>query len=109
SSPPISALCPYTTLFRSDEPLEREVTGVDDDDGRVRAFGQIVLGAIRIDPADVERPQWVARDLNRGQASSVCIGWCAWAGASSERGAGYCQQHGREQRCREDRDEHCRL
>ena len=28
--------------------------------------------------------------MNRGQASSVCIGWCAWAGASSERGAGYC-------------------
>src|SRR5439155_16998714 len=71
-------------------PLERVVLGIDDVDARVRAIGQVVLGAIGIDEADVERPERVVRDLNRGQASGLSGGRCPWAGAwwTGERGSG---------------------
>ena len=47
---------------------ERVAHGVDDLDPRVRAIAEIVLVQKGIDPADVERPERVARYLNRGQA-----------------------------------------
>src|SRR5437773_6956367 len=61
-----SSLFPYTTLFRSvcveldadeaaEPPREGEVLGVDDVDARVRAIAEVVLGAMRVDPADVVR------------------------------------------------------
>ena len=43
---------PYEKAL-SEGPLEGQVEGVNDVDARVRAIGQIVLSAIRIDPADV--------------------------------------------------------
>ena len=48
--------------------LNLRVCGVDDVDARVRTIGEIVFGAIRIDPADVERPKRIARDLNGREA-----------------------------------------
>src|SRR5207249_10063027 len=78
-------------------PLEAEVASIDDVDARVRAIGQVVLGAMRVDPADVVRPQRIARDLNRSQAFGFSVARRAWAHASAERGAGCRERHGAQQ------------
>jgi hypothetical protein len=44
----------YDTFKPPDGPLELKGLCVDDVDAPVRAIGQIVFGAVRIDPADVE-------------------------------------------------------
>src|SRR5207302_7553123 len=78
--------------------LVGKVPGVDHLDGRVRAVGEVKLGAMRIDEADVERTQRVAWNLDRFEALGLRIGWCAWAHTVAERGAGCRERHGAQQR-----------
>ena len=92
----------------AEPPLEGEVVGVDDIDAGVRAISEVVLGAVRIDPADVVRPQRVAGDLDRGPALGLGVGWRARALArrSGEHRAG-CRERPDpdQQRGRDDRGE----
>ena len=61
----------YDTDKAADGPLELERLGADDIDTRVRAIRQVVLLAIRIDEADIERLQRIAGDLNRSLACGL--------------------------------------
>ncbi len=56
-------------------PLEDVGVGIDDVDAGVGAVGQIVLATVQIDKADVEGPQRLAWDLNRGQTFGLGVGW----------------------------------
>ena len=99
------AICIELDSHETAEPsLEGEVVGVDDVDARVRAIGEVVLGAMRIDPTDVVRSQRVAGDLDCGQALGLCVGRCPRAGASGECRAGCRERPSPDQhRGREDR------
>src|SRR6185295_281170 len=68
----------------AEKPFEREAIGIDDIDRSIRAVGQVVLGAMRIDPADVVREQRGARNLDRGEALGFSIGRRSWPGAGAE-------------------------
>jgi len=73
---------------------------VDDVDACVRAIAQVVLGAIRIDPADVERTQRITGDLDCGQALGFGVGRRARPGAGAERRAADAERCGTGQRMR---------
>src|SRR6266478_1255646 len=84
----------------ADGPLEGVALRVDDVDARIRAVAQVVLRAIRVDPADIERPERIARDLNRGKAPRFGRDRCPQAAARTcERDTGYRQRRGPDQRC----------
>ena len=85
----------------ADGPFECQAASVDDIYARIGTVAQIVLGAIRIDPADVERQQRIARDLHRGQAHGLRRGRRARAGAHRKRCAG--RRESEQRRGREDR------
>jgi hypothetical protein len=83
----------HHTLKAPNGALKLEVFGIDDVDARIRAIGEIELGAIRIDPADVKRHERVAGRLSAsygdcGHALGLGIGRCPWAGTSGKCGAG---------------------
>ena len=83
----------------ADGPLEGVALRVDDVDARIRAVAQVVLRAIRVDPADIERPERIARDLNRGKAPRFGRDRCPQAAARTcERDTGYRQRRGPDQR-----------
>src|SRR5207247_7391319 len=68
----------YEKAF-AEGPFEGQGAGIDDVDARVRAGGEVVLGTVRIDPADIVRPQRVAGNLDRGPAPGLGVGWRARA------------------------------
>src|ERR1700740_1848974 len=78
--------------FNPDEPadrlLEGFVLGIDDVDTLVGAIGEVILGAIRIYPADVKRLERIPRYRNCRQALGLSCRWCAWALTLCHRGDG---------------------
>ena len=60
-------------------PLER--MGVDDVNSGIGAVAQVILAAIRIDPADIERTQRIARYENAGDTFGLGRAWGPGAGA----------------------------
>ena len=69
-------------------PFPLELMGVDDIDSSVRAIAQVILAAIRIDSADIERSKRIAGYGNAGDAFGFGGGWGSGAGASCHRLAG---------------------
>src|SRR6202045_2726084 len=74
-------------------PLPLELTGVDDINSSVRAVTQVILGANRIDPADIERSKRIAGYGNARDAFGFGGGRGSGAGASCHRLAG-CERSG---------------
>ena len=58
-----------------------ELMGVDDVNSRIRAVTQVILAAVRIDPADIERSQRIAGYKNARDALGLGGGWSPGAGA----------------------------
>src|SRR4029077_16466134 len=74
--------------------LERVGRGIDHVYALVGAVGQVILGALRIDKADVEPSQRIARYRDRCQASSFRVGRCPGASAGSRGGVtGGCKRY----------------
>src|ERR1700688_4348824 len=67
----------------ADGSLPLEGMGVDDVNSGVRAVAQVILATIRVDPADIERPQRIARYENAGDAFGFGSGWGPGAGAGT--------------------------
>src|SRR4029077_15542139 len=84
----------------AEEPFERDLVRVDDIDRSIRAVGQVVLGAMRIDPADVIREQRGARNLNRGEALGFSVGRRPGPGAGAEGRAAKAERGGTGQHIR---------
>src|SRR6266853_2042440 len=79
----------------SDRRFEGEGLGIDDVDTEVGTIGEVVLGAFRIDPADVERPERTTghyRDC-LAELSLNCGRWTLCA----------CGHRGANQQCRKPR------
>src|SRR5215472_2103651 len=80
----------------TDGPLEPEVIGGDNVNPGIRTISQIVFRAIRIDPADIERTQRMARNRNGCQAPGLCrrrrAGTGAWRGGGWRRHKRYCAE-----------------
>src|SRR5579862_2556777 len=62
-------------------PLER--MGVDDVNSRIGAVAEVILAAIRVDPADIERSQRIAGDEYARDAFGLGRGWGPGAGAGT--------------------------
>jgi hypothetical protein len=74
--------------------LPLELLGVDDVNSRIRAVTQVIFRALRIDSADIERPQRIARYENARDAFGFGGGWSAGAGARSCHGLVGCERPG---------------
>src|SRR5580704_9188838 len=61
--------------------LPLELMGVDDVNSRIRAVTQVIFATVRIDPADIERSQRIARYENARDAFGLGSGWGPGAGA----------------------------
>src|SRR6185312_6662178 len=88
-----------------EKPFEREAIGIDDVDRGVRAVGQVVLRAMRIDPADVIREQRRSRFpgsayLHRGEAFRFGSAGCARPRANGEGRAANAERGGTRERMR---------
>src|ERR1700722_16885486 len=76
---------PRSVEHESDEsadgslPLER--MGVDDVNSRIGTVAQVILAAIRVDPADIERSKRIAGDENARNAFGFGIGRSSWTTA----------------------------
>src|SRR5258708_6441138 len=72
--------------------LPLELFGVDDVNSGIRAVTQVILRALRIDPADVERPKRIAGDEDARDAFGLRGGWGPGAGARTCHGLVGCEE-----------------
>jgi hypothetical protein len=82
----------------ADEPAEGslplELMGVNDINSGVRTIAQVILAAVRIDPADIERSKRIAGDENARDAFGFGGGWGPGAGARTCHRLADCERPG---------------
>src|SRR5579872_2380267 len=74
-----SSFVKFNSDKAADRLLEYIVLSIDDVDTTVGTISEVVLLAFWVDPADVERLEWIARDRNYGQTFSLRCSRCSGA------------------------------